>query len=110
MLILCSLREVRCRAGQGRIKVAEVGGDEVGGDGAPCKAFVLFSHSEQVYNLQASRALPYPWRMAVLGRLFNFFFFIVNLTQARAIWEGGTSVEKMPPSDWSVGKTVGLFS
>jgi hypothetical protein len=34
----------------------------------------------------------------------------VNLTQARDIPEGETSTDKLPPSDWPEGKSVGAFS
>lgn len=30
-----------------------------------------------------------------------FFFFFDKLFQARIIWEQGTSVDEMTPSDWS---------
>ena len=33
----------------------------------------------------------------------------VNSTQARVTGEEGTSAEKMPPSDWPVGKPVRHF-
>lgn len=34
----------------------------------------------------------------------------VNLTHNRLIWEEGTLVEKLPPSDAPVDKAVGVFS
>ena len=33
----------------------------------------------------------------------------VSLTQAGVIWEDGTSIEKMSPSDWPVGRSMGHF-
>lgn len=33
----------------------------------------------------------------------------VSLMPAGVIREEGTSIEKMPPSDWPVGKSVGIF-
>lgn len=107
MLDPSSFRELLSGAGQGRIYVAEVGGRER----APlATAFVLFSHSEQVHTVQ-SPGFPGPFlplNDGYTGRVF-FFFSFVNLTQARVIWEGGNSVEKMSPSARSVGKTVGCF-
>jgi hypothetical protein len=35
--------------------------------------------------------------------------FYVNLTQARVIWKVRTSIEKIPPLDWLVGKPMGHF-
>lgn len=40
---------------------------------------------------------------------FVCFVFPIAWTQADAVWEKGTSIEKMPPSDWIVGKTVRQF-
>jgi hypothetical protein len=31
------------------------------------------------------------------------------VTQMRVIWEERTLIEKMPPSDWPVGKPMGSF-
>ena len=70
-------------------------------------AFLWFSHSEQVHCVILR--LPRPLLTLEDGCTGEIFFFFVNLTQARVIWEGGTSVEKTPPSDWSVSKTVGYF-
>lgn len=41
--------------------------------------------------------------------LVSVLFYLVNLTQAGVIWEEGTSIEKMPPPGWPVGKSVGHF-
>lgn len=38
-----------------------------------------------------------------------FVFFCVNLTQIRVISEEETSNEKMPSSDWPVGKSMETF-
>lgn len=35
--------------------------------------------------------------------------FAVNLAAARVVWEDGTYMEKMPPSEWLGGKSVGHF-
>lgn len=53
----------------------------------------------------ANRMLPYG--SDVIGGLWLIFF--VKLTQDRVIWEEGRSAEKMPQSDWHVGKPVGHF-
>ena len=45
----------------------------------------------------------------VLGDILAIYFFI-DLTQAGVIWEEGISVEKMPPPDHPVSKSVGAFS
>lgn len=37
------------------------------------------------------------------------FCFYVNLTQPQFIWEEGTSVMKIPVSDWPVGKCLLKF-
>lgn len=37
------------------------------------------------------------------------FVFIVNLTQVRLIFIEDFLIEKRPPSDWPVGKSVGHF-
>lgn len=36
-------------------------------------------------------------------------FFIVKLTHTRYIWEESGSIEELPPSDWPVGMSVGIF-
>lgn len=36
-------------------------------------------------------------------------FFFVTLSQTRAIWEERTSIEKIPSSNWPVGKPMGIF-
>ena len=33
----------------------------------------------------------------------------VSSTQASAVWEEGIPAEEMPPSDWPVGKHMGIF-
>lgn len=49
------------------------------------------------------------------GELYDFYilcwlvFFFVNLLQAWVIWEEDISTEKMPPSNWAVGKSVLYF-
>lgn len=53
----------------------------------------------------ANRMLPYG--SDVIGGLWLIFF--AKLTQDRVIWEEGRSAEKMPQSDWHVGKPVGHF-
>lgn len=53
----------------------------------------------------ANRMLPYG--SDVIGVLWLIFF--AKLTQDRVIWEEGRSAEKMPQSDWHVGKPVGHF-
>lgn len=35
---------------------------------------------------------------------------VFNLAQVTVIWEEGTSVEKLPPSDLPLDKSVGTFS
>lgn len=36
-------------------------------------------------------------------------YFYANLMPARVIWGMGTSIEKMFPQDWPVGKLGGIF-
>lgn len=46
----------------------------------------------------------------LVGFLFLLFgVFFASLTQARVIQEEKTSLEKMPPTDWPVRKSLGHF-
>lgn len=45
-----------------------------------------------------------------MAQYAGWIFFFVNLIQIMVIWKEGTSVEKIPPSDQPVGKSVGEFS
>lgn len=73
-------------------------------------AFVLFPHAEQVQCLPPRFPRLLPLGDWWTGKGFLFVCLFANLTQARVIWEEGISVEKMSPSDRSVGKSVGVFS
>lgn len=42
--------------------------------------------------------------------LVDFFFLNIKLIQDRVILEEATSTDELPISDWTVGKTGGVFS
>lgn len=44
------------------------------------------------------------------GHRFCDGYVFVNLKQARMSWEGGTSIEKIPPLEWAIVMSVVAFS
>lgn len=68
-------------------------------------ALILQSSGSLLLGLYVSIAMP-----CLSGNWGVCWLLFVNLTHDRVIWEEGTLVHKMPPSEWPVGKYVGHFS